>query len=108
MKTICTSHGLEGISPLDGQLGLESHLPGRDTVRNIVRADIALMHAADGALFCLDGFRRSPEMDPGTAFEIGFMLALGKPLGQFAVTTAHRGLQGVLRGFPTFWNVRPA
>ena len=30
------------------------------------------------------------------------------PLGQFAVTTAYRGLQGVLRGFPTFWNVRPA
>ncbi len=30
------------------------------------------------------------------------------PLGQFAVTTAHRGIQGVLKGFPTFWNVRPA
>ncbi len=30
------------------------------------------------------------------------------PLGQFAQTTAHRGITGVLKGFPTFWNVRPA
>ncbi len=30
------------------------------------------------------------------------------PLGQFAVTTAHRGIGGVLKGFPTFWNVYPA
>ena len=28
------------------------------------------------------------------------------PLGQFAGTTAHRNLTGVLRGFATFWNVR--
>ncbi len=30
------------------------------------------------------------------------------PLGQFAQTTVHRGITGVLKGFPTFWNVRPA
>ena len=30
------------------------------------------------------------------------------PLGQFAQATATRGLTGVLRGFATFWNVRPA
>jgi peptide/nickel transport system substrate-binding protein len=30
------------------------------------------------------------------------------PLGQYAVTTVHRGITGVLKGFPTFWNVRPA
>ena len=30
------------------------------------------------------------------------------PLGQFAVTTAHRGIEGVMKGFPVFWNVRPA
>jgi len=31
-------------------------------------------------VFCLDGFRRGPEMDPGTAFEVGYMHALGKTL----------------------------
>jgi peptide/nickel transport system substrate-binding protein len=30
------------------------------------------------------------------------------PLGQFAQSTAYRGLTGVLKGFCTFWNVRPA
>ena len=30
------------------------------------------------------------------------------PLGQFAQFTAYRNITGVLKGFPTFWNVRPA
>jgi peptide/nickel transport system substrate-binding protein len=30
------------------------------------------------------------------------------PLGQFAQSTAYRGITGVLKGFATFWNVRPA
>ncbi len=80
MKAICARHGLDGVSPLDNQLMLEGHAPGRALVEQIVAADIALMHKLDAGLFCLDGFRRGPEMDPGTAFEIGYMHALGKPL----------------------------
>jgi nucleoside 2-deoxyribosyltransferase len=80
MKAICAEHGLAGIAPLDDQAGLEGVAPGRALVSAIVRADIALMRRLDAGLFCLDGFRRGPEMDPGTAFEIGFMCALGKPL----------------------------
>ncbi len=38
------------------------------------------MDRLDGGVFCLDGFRRSPEMDPGTAFEVGYMRALNKPI----------------------------
>jgi peptide/nickel transport system substrate-binding protein len=31
------------------------------------------------------------------------------PLGQFATLTAYRmSITGVLNGFPTFWDVRPA
>jgi nucleoside 2-deoxyribosyltransferase len=66
--------------PLDAQAGLENVPPGRALVTRIVQADIALMHRADAGLFCLDGFRRGPEMDPGTAFEIGYMHAIGKKL----------------------------
>jgi nucleoside 2-deoxyribosyltransferase len=80
MKAICAKHGLDGISPLDNQAGLEGSPSGKALARAIVRADIALMHAADAGIFCLDNFRRGPEMDPGTAFEIGYMHALGKPL----------------------------
>jgi nucleoside 2-deoxyribosyltransferase len=80
MKAICRDHGLIGISPLDNQTGLEGILPDRALLEKIVRADIELMDTLDGGLFCLDGFRRSPEMDPGTAFEVGYMRALRKPL----------------------------
>ena len=80
MKRICARHGLEGVAPLDNQVELQGLRPGKRLMRAIVRADIALMDRLDGGLFCLDGFRRSPEMDPGTAFEIGYMKALGKPL----------------------------
>ncbi len=38
------------------------------------------MDTLDGGLFCLDPFRRSSEMDPRTAFEVGYMRALGKPM----------------------------
>ena len=80
MKAICARHGLEGVSPLDSQIGLEGQAPGRVLAQAIVSADIALMHQVDAGVFCLDGFRRGPEMDPGTAFEIGYMHALSKPL----------------------------
>jgi nucleoside 2-deoxyribosyltransferase len=80
MKAICTRHGLQGVSPLDNQMGLEGMPPGRELLRRIVAADIALMRRLDGGVFCLDGFRGAPEMDAGTAFEIGYMVALGKPV----------------------------
>lgn len=80
MKTICLRHNLQGVSPLDNQIGLEGAAPGRSLAHAIVQADIALMRRVDAGVFCLDGFRRGPEMDPGTAFEVGFMHALGKPL----------------------------
>jgi nucleoside 2-deoxyribosyltransferase len=80
MKHICRRHGLIGISPLDNQMGLEGTTPGRALLEKIVKADIELMDTLDGGLFCLDSFRRSPDMDPGTAFEVGYMRALKKPI----------------------------
>jgi len=80
MKQVCAHHGLRGVSPLDNQMGLEGIAPGRPLARRIVQADIDLMHRVDAGIFCLDGFRRGPEMDPGTAFEVGYMHALGKRL----------------------------
>ena len=79
MKQLCRRHGLQGLSPLDNQLAL-SGPPGAALARQIVQADIDLMRRADAGVFCLDSFRRGPEMDPGTAFEAGYMHALGKPL----------------------------
>jgi nucleoside 2-deoxyribosyltransferase len=80
MKALCLVHGVIGVAPLDNQIGLEGIAPGRDLLERIVRADIALMDELEAAVFCLDGFRRGPEMDAGTAFEVGYMKALGKPI----------------------------
>jgi nucleoside 2-deoxyribosyltransferase len=80
IKRICSLQGIDGIAPLDNQASLAGVPPGRTLVRRIVEADIDLMRSVDAGIFCLDGFRRGPEMDPGTAFEIGYMHALGKPL----------------------------
>jgi nucleoside 2-deoxyribosyltransferase len=80
MKELCQRHGLIGVSPLDNQIGLEGMPLDRFLLERIVMADIELMDTLDCGLFCLDPFRRSPEMDPGTAFEIGYMRALKKPI----------------------------
>jgi nucleoside 2-deoxyribosyltransferase len=80
MKAICEECGVAGVAPLDNQIGLEEVPPGKTLLDAIVRADIGLMDQVEAAVFCLDGFRRGPEMDPGTAFEVGYMKALGKPL----------------------------
>lgn len=80
MRAICARHGLEGVAPLDAQFELAGLAPGHDTLLAIVRADRDLMQRLDAGLFCLDPFRRCPEMDPGTAVEIGYMHALGKPM----------------------------
>jgi nucleoside 2-deoxyribosyltransferase len=80
MKAICEECGVVGVAPLDNQIGLEGVPPGRPLLEAIVRADIGLMDLVEAAVFCLDGFRRGPEMDPGTAFEVGYMKALGKPV----------------------------
>lgn len=80
MKTLCLTHGVVGVAPLDNQIGLEDIPPGADLLERIVRADIALMDTLDAGIFCLDSFRRGAEMDAGTAFEVGYMKASGKPI----------------------------
>ena len=80
MKDICARHGLEGIAPLDNQIGVEGEEPGKALNVKIARADFEAMHNVEGGIFCLDPLRRSPEMDVGTAVEIGYMKALGLPM----------------------------
>lgn len=80
MKEICALHGLEGHAPIDNQMGLQGAQADENLMLNIARADFELMDQCDAGLFCLDPFRRCPEMDPGTAVEIGYMYAQGKPM----------------------------
>lgn len=66
LKSLCAAKGAEGLYPLDGATG------------DIRRHCIAMIHDADGIIANISPFRGA-HMDPGTAFEIGYGEALGKP-----------------------------
>ncbi|MGE3915753.1 MAG: nucleoside 2-deoxyribosyltransferase, partial [Hyphomicrobiaceae bacterium] len=70
--------GLEGLFPLDQQLPLDG-LPRLEQARRISLANEALMRSADLLIANLTPFR-GVSMDSGTAFEVGFMRALGRPV----------------------------
>lgn len=75
LQNFCYAHGLTGLSPLDTELGQFRH--DRHTAMKIFAGNVALMNKADVAIANICPFR-GPNMDPGTAFEIGYMHALGK------------------------------
>ena len=69
-RALCAAHGHVALIPLDG---VETSAPG------IYRANIELIRAADAVLANLEPFRGC-EPDSGTCVEVGFALALGKPV----------------------------
>lgn len=91
MKSICKGFGLLGCAPTDAQLSLVELEPGRPLYKRIVEADIALMDTCDGAIICLDPFHGTVEMDAGTAFEVGYLHAKGKPMAGWTTERATFG-----------------
>lgn len=70
--------GFEGVFPLDASL----HLTGLDPLeqaRRISLANEGLIASCDALIANLTPFRGA-SMDAGTAFEVGFMRALGRPV----------------------------
>ena len=76
-QRLCAEHGFEGLFPLDASLDLTG-LSKSESARRIALANEALMRSADAVIANLTPFRGA-SMDAGTAFEVGFMRALGKP-----------------------------
>lgn len=81
---LCAEHGLVGLYPLDNALALENLQPAAQA-RAIALANEDLMRFADALIANMTPFR-GPSMDCGTAYEVGFMRALGRPV--FGYTTA--------------------
>lgn len=77
-KAICAEFGLVGLFPLDNVLELPGKSPLEDA-KIIAEANRELMHRCDGAIAQATPFRGAG-IDEGTAFEIGFLSALGKPV----------------------------
>lgn len=91
MKAICEQEGLEGVAPIDGQASLQGVPPGRPLYTRIVEADFKLMDECDAALICLDPVHGDVEMDTGTAVEVGYLHAKGKPMSGWMSETVAFG-----------------
>ena len=70
VRRLCRQAGHEALIPLDGV---------ETTAAGIYHANIGLIQAADAVLANLNPFRGC-EPDSGTCVEVGFALALGKPV----------------------------
>lgn len=77
LKALCRAHGFEGLYPLDN--ALPAGLSGRAAAQWIYEQNIGLIRRADLVMANLNVFR-GLEPDSGTAFEVGYSAALGKPV----------------------------
>lgn len=94
-RAICDRHGLDGIYPLDGERPGEA-AAGPEAGFAIAAANEAKMRACDVIVANLSPFR-GPSADPGTAYELGFMRALGRPC--FGYTNDPRPLVARIEAF---------
>ena len=69
-RALLTAHGHQALIPLDNE---------ETTASGIYAANLGLIRQANAVLANLNPFRGS-EPDSGTAFEVGFALALGLPV----------------------------
>jgi nucleoside 2-deoxyribosyltransferase len=77
LKALCAGLGHLGLYPLDHQLPAD--IQGATAASWIFDANVALIRQADVVLANLANFR-GHEPDSGTAFEVGFAVALDKPV----------------------------
>lgn len=75
-KAACARYGWVGVSPMDGDLDLTRLSPHEQGLA-IYRGNLAHMRACDAVIANMTPFR-GPSMDVGTAFEMGYMAALGR------------------------------
>lgn len=77
-KEMCRAHGFEGAFPFDAVLDF-SRLTPRQKAMRIYSSDVALMDSCDICVAHMTPYR-GPSMDVGTAYEMGYMRAQGKPV----------------------------
>jgi nucleoside 2-deoxyribosyltransferase len=86
-KVICLRHGLIGVTPLDDAGDQPSAWAELPEWRRIALRNEALILSADAVIANLTPFR-GPSADVGTAYEVGFMRALGRPVFGYSTTAA--------------------
>ncbi len=81
LKARCARLGLAGLEPADDAAG---ELQGEALAQRIYEGNVARIRQADGVLANLADFR-GLEPDSGTVFEVGYAIALGKPVAAYGV-----------------------
>lgn len=76
-KTLCRQYGFEPLHPIDQPTLTSKH---------IFETNIELLRRADAMVVNLNPFRGA-EVDSGTAFEVGFAVALGIPVVAYIVSS---------------------
>lgn len=76
-KRILADYGFEGVDPLDTALAFPDEEPNRAWGFRIYRANRELMDSCVGVIANLTPFR-GISADPGTVFEVGYMIGQGK------------------------------
>jgi len=76
-KAFCETQGFVGLFPYDTEIDSIPITAREDHF--IYRANLAMIRRADAGVFNLTPFR-GVSADPGTVFELGLMMGLGKPV----------------------------
>lgn len=98
-KALCARYGFDGVFPLDGGVELSGLAPFAAGLA-ISRANEDLMRGCDLMIANATPFR-GPSLDVGTAYEMGFMRALGKPVLAYAnVAGTYADRVATLSGHP--------
>ncbi|KQP06447.1 nucleoside 2-deoxyribosyltransferase [Pseudorhodoferax sp. Leaf265] len=84
LKAACARLGLAGLEPADDAAPGTAALQGDALAQRIYEGNVARIRAADGVLANLADFR-GLEPDSGTVFEVGYAIALGKPVAAYGV-----------------------
>lgn len=78
LKKLLSDRGIQGLYPFDNEIPFNPRNL-RQTAGLIYEANIKMIQECDAVLANLEPFR-GPSLDAGTAFEIGYAVALGKPV----------------------------
>ncbi|AOY86787.1 nucleoside 2-deoxyribosyltransferase [Marinobacter salinus] len=87
-KRLLREVGLEGVDPLDTTLAFADDLTKPERGHRIYQANRELMDSCSAIIANLTPFR-GISADPGTAFEIGYMIGQGKPAFGFTLDSRH-------------------
>jgi len=77
LKVLCESFGFEGLYPLDNHA--PAGLGKQELAHWICQANLALIRQSGAVMANLNAFR-GHEPDSGTVFEVGFAIAMNKPV----------------------------